>query len=147
MSKLTSRAKVSFEHAQSDYLKIYEEDAYMDSCCFHLQQTIEFLLKAIVELNGLRYAENHDIRANLNILNRENISLPQEKELRSKADILYKWETESRYKDSFLAAVKDIEEVMTIAKVLFSHIESMLSERVCVETEFPNHKLSDNHIP
>lgn len=142
MSKLFSNAKVYYEHAESDYKKIYENDSYMDSCCFHLQQTIEFLLKGIVELNGLRYAENHDIRANLNILNRENIDLPCEKELRLKADTLYKWETESRYKDSFIAAIKDIEEVMECAHVLFKYIESSIHERIAEEIPFPDHKIN-----
>lgn len=144
MSKLISRAKVAYEHAQTDYLKIYESDPYLDSCCFHLQQAIEYLLKGIVELNGLSYAENHDIRANLNIMNRENIELPCEKDLRIKADTLYKWETESRYKDSFIAAVKDIEEVMAIARELFSYIDSCITERTCEEKPFPNHKLSES---
>ncbi len=145
MSKLLSRAKVAYEHSKSDYLKIYEEDAYMDSCCLNLQQTIEFLLKAIVELHGFRYAENHDIRANLNILNRENIEIICEKELRAKADILYSWETESRYKDSFIAAVKDIEEVLSIASELFTYIEASITERTCIEIPFPDHKLLDNN--
>ena len=145
MSKLLSRAKISYEHAQNDYTKIYENDCYMDSCCFCLQQTVEFLLKGIVEMQGLRYAENHDIRANLNILNREDINIPSEKELRSKADILYKWETESRYKDSFIAAIKDIEEVMECIKALFTYIESFVSEREVTEIPFPDSKLTNTH--
>ena len=118
MSKLLSRAKISLEHAQSDYRKIDNNDCYMDSCCFNLQQSVEFLLKGIVEMNGLMYAENHDVRANLNILARNNITIPCEKEIRDKAAILHSWETESRNKDSFIAAVRDIEEVMAIAKEL-----------------------------
>lgn len=143
MSKLFSRAKVCFEHAKSDYKKIYVDDCYLDSCCFSLQQSVEFLLKGIVELHGLRYAENHDIRANLNILNREQIEIPCEKELRVKADLLYRWETESRYKESFTAAVKDIEEVMAIVKSLFEYVEARMKKRELTEIEFPSHKLSD----
>lgn len=113
-------------------------------CCFQLQQTIEFLLKGIVELNGLRYEENHDIRANLNILNREAIEIPCEKELRLMSDTLYKWETESRYKDSFIAAVKDIEEVMSYAKMLFDYVDSNISIRQEEEIEFPSSKLNSS---
>lgn len=143
MSKLFSRAKIAYEHAQSDYLKIYEDDAYLDDCCFHLQQTVEFILKGIVEMNGLRFAENHDIRANLNILNRAEISISCEPELRAKAEILYRWETESRYKDSFIAAVKDIEEIMECIKVLFTYVEANILMRDAEEKPFPDRKLSN----
>lgn len=143
MSKLLSRAKISLEHAISDYSKIEENDCYMDSCCFNLQQSIEFLLKGIVEMNGLMYAENHDVRANLNILSRNNISIPSEIEIRNKASILYSWETESRYKDSFIAAINDIEEVIVIADSLMKFATKDIEEIQVDEIEFPDKKLCD----
>lgn len=127
MSKLYSRAKINYEHALSDYKKINTNDCYLDSCCFNLQQCIEFLLKGIVELNGEQYAENHDIRANLNILNRMHVEIPCEKELRAKASLLYSWETESRYKESFIAAINDIEEVFEIAEKLMEYVLEAIS--------------------
>lgn len=141
MSKLLSRSKISLEHAKSDYAKIDSHDCYLDSCCFHLQQAIEFLLKAIVEMNGAQYAENHDIRANLNILNRLNVDIPCEKELRTMASTLYSWETESRYKEGFIAAVKDVDEVLAISKKLEEYALSKIERIQAVEAEFPESKL------
>lgn len=141
MSKLLSRSKVSLEHAKVDYEKINNNDCYLDSCCFHLQQCIEFLLKGIVEINGMQYAENHDIRANLNILNRLNIEIPYEKNLRQLASTLYSWETESRYKESFIASVKDIEEVFVIAEALSEYIYSKIKLLAVEKKEFPDKKL------
>lgn len=141
MSKLLSRSKISLEHAKTDYLKINTNDCYMDSCCFHLQQAIEFLLKGIVEMNGAAYAENHDVRANLNILNRIGVEIPCEKELRVLASTLYSWETESRYKDSFIAATKDIDEVFEIAEKLSNYTFSLINSITVEEAEFPDQKL------
>lgn len=141
MSKLLSRSKISLEHAKTDYLKINTNDCYMDSCCFHLQQAIEFLLKGIVEMNGAAYAENHDVRANLNILNRIGVEIPCEKELRVLASTLYSWETESRYKDSFIAATKDIDEVFEIAEKLSNYTFSLINTLTVEEAEFPDQKL------
>ena len=141
MSKLLSRSKISLEHAKTDYLKINTNDCYMDSCCFHLQQTIEFLLKGIVEMNGAAYAENHDVRANLNILNRIGVEIPCEKELRVLSSTLYSWETESRYKDSFIAAIRDIEEVFDIANSLLEYAIADLEEIEVKEVEFPDKRL------
>ena len=141
MSKFLSRAKICLEHAKNDYIKIEENDCYMDSCCFNLQQCVEFLLKGIVEMNGILYAENHDVRANLNILMRNNIDIPYEKEIREKASVLYSWETESRYKDSFIAAIKDIDEVVTIAEALLQYATKDLVEIEVNEIDFPEERL------
>jgi len=48
MSKLLERSQIYYEHAMTDYPKIDNNDCYLDSCCFHLQQAIEFLLKGEV---------------------------------------------------------------------------------------------------
>lgn len=141
MSKLLSRSKIALEHARADYTKINNNDCYMDSCCFHLQQSIEFLLKGIVEMNGAQYAENHDVRANLNILNRIGIDIPCEKELRAMASTLYSWETESRYKDAFIAAVKDIDDAFDIADKLAEYIYSQVNVIEIEEKDFPETKL------
>lgn len=141
MSKLLSRAKISLEHALNDYNKIDYNDCYLDSCCFHLQQSIEFMLKGIVEMNGVQYAENHDIRANLNILNRLNIAIPYEKDLLLLASTLYSWETESRYKESFIAAINDIDEVIRIANELIEYACAQINGITVEEVEFPDRKL------
>ena len=133
-----SKAIISYEHAQFDYHKKHEDSVYLDSCCFHLQQSVEYLLSAVAELHGLNRATDHDIISNLNTLSNKNIIIPCVRKLSQKTDALYKWEN-----DSFIAAVKDIEEVMAIAKELFSYVDSYITERTCEEKPFPDHKLSE----
>ncbi len=126
MSKLLSRAKVAFENAEHNYDKISIDDCYLDACCYNLEQSIEFSLKFLVEMTGFEYAENHDIRANLNILNRTDYHVSYEKELRNFASTLYSWEVESRYKDSFVAVIEDVEEIFVIAKALIEESEAKI---------------------
>lgn len=92
-------------------------------------------------MHGAQYAENHDIRANLNILNRLDIEIPCEKDLRLMASTLYSWETESRYKESFIAAIKDVDEVFRIAEELSEYIYAKLEVLSIEEQEFPEKKL------
>lgn len=66
MSKLLRRAKTKYNNAQNSFSRIAEDDAYADDCYYNLQQCIEFTLKYLIEVNGKRYVENHDIRAQLN---------------------------------------------------------------------------------
>lgn len=127
MSRLLSRAKANYLMAEYIYTKVGEDDVYMDSCCYSLSQTIELALKFIVEMTGNNYAENHDIRANLNILQRASFELPFEAELRDKAKLLYEWEAESRYKESFVAAYADVDEVRVLAKKMLDFAEGLIA--------------------
>lgn len=128
MSKLLSRAIVSLENAEHNYKLIQDDDAYLDACCYNLQQAIEFALKFLVEMTGQQYAENHDIRANINILNRINYHISHESEIRNMASTLYGWETESRYKDSFVAVIEDVENAFKYARALVDEARNMIRE-------------------
>ena len=128
MSKLLARAKVKRENAENSYKKMGEDDAYQDDCCYNLQQSIEMVLKAIVELHGGQYAENHDVRSNLNILSRMEVEVPDQKEIRSLASTIYGWETESRYKDDFVSMKEDIDDARIIADHLIEYCESLIKE-------------------
>lgn len=41
MSKLLARAKVDLKNANDDYKRMGTDDAYVDDCCYNLQQAIE----------------------------------------------------------------------------------------------------------
>lgn len=126
MSKLLSRAKVAYEIAEHSISKIQTDDCYLDCCCYNLQQSIEFSLKFLVEMTGQQFAENHDIRANINLLNKMGYHVSFEKDLRNMASTLYSWETESRYKESFVATLEDINEAFTYALELIKEAESKI---------------------
>lgn len=136
MSKLLARAKVNLKNAGSDYALMGTDDAFVDDCCYNLQQAIEKTLKYIVEMNGAQYATNHDIRANINILNRMGAVCPAEKELRNLASTLYEWETSTRYRDDFVAVKEDIDAAMKIAETVIAYADSL-----CVKVELKDMNL------
>ena len=125
MSKLLRRAKTKLSGAHHSYRHIAEDDAFADDCCYNLQQCIEFTLKYIVEMNGKKYVENHDIRAQLNILKKLGVTLPKEKELRLYSATLNSWEAESRYNDNFVSLEDDIKDMFEIAEELVKYADSL----------------------
>lgn len=129
MSKLLARAKVKLVNAENDYYKLSVDDAYIDDCCYSLQQTIEYCLKYIVELNGENYIENHDVRAQLNKLKNLNVVLPFEDKIRTLASTINSWEVESRYNDDFVALIEDIDEVKQLAREIVNYCDSLVKER------------------
>lgn len=124
MSRLLQRAKANFTTAKFCYGCICEDDAFLDNCCFALQQTIEMAMKFIIEANGVKYAKTHDLRAHLNQLQSLEIKIPNNDELRNMALTLNSWEAEARYFDSFIAVIKDVDLAMEYAGALLDYAES-----------------------
>ena len=129
MSKLLARAKIKRFNAENCFRYIEKDDAYIDDCCFNIQQAIEFSLKYLVELNGENYIENHDIRAQMNKLKQMNKFIPCEAELRTMASTLNSWEVETRYNDDFVALVEDIKKGMDIADRVIAYCDSLVIEK------------------
>ena len=126
MSKLLARAKAKKFSADNSYHFISVDDAYLDECCFNLQQAIEFSLKYLVEINGEEYIENHDIRAQMNILKRMDKYIPCENELRLLASTINTWAVETRYNDNFMALIDDVEEARKITDELIEYCDKQV---------------------
>ena len=144
MSKLFKRAKVQYKIACDCYIHFADDDAYIDACCYSLQQAIELCLKFTVEIHGESYAENHDLRANLKKLDKMGIAVPMSKEIRNMASTLYSWETESRYNDDFVALIEDIDMAKEITAELISYCNSLYSQiNYEPRLEYPTGRLAD----
>lgn len=128
MSKLLARAKVKLINAKNDYYNLSIDDAYADDCCYNLQQTIEYCLKYMVEMNGENYVENHDIRAQLNKLDNLNVKLKCFDDIRHIATTLNDWQTQTRYNDDFIATKQDIDEALAIAEKLISYCDDLVEK-------------------
>lgn len=80
--------------------------------------------------------ENHDIRAQLNLLKKIGISVPREKDLRLFAATLNSWEAESRYNDNFVSLEEDIQEAFSIANALVSFADTAVTQKALKEMDF-----------
>lgn len=144
MSKLLKRAKVQMHLANECYTHFADDDSFIDGCCYCVQQVIELTLKYIVEMQGESYAENHDLRSNLNILDRIGFNIPCKSLIRQMASTLYSWQTESRYKDNFVALKVDIDDAMKVAAELLLLADSLTSqENVSESASYPNEHLNN----
>lgn len=127
MSKLLSRAKAKLEGSKFYRTRVSEDDAFVDSLCFELQQSLKLALKAIVELSGERYVENHDVRAQLNELDALGVKVPNASEIRNLAVTINSWETESRYRDSFIATMSEVDDVLSYTESVIAFAETLVS--------------------
>jgi HEPN domain-containing protein len=127
MSKLLARAKAKKFSADNSYNFMSIDDAYIDECCFNLQQAIEFTLKYLVEMSGENYIENHDIRAQMNKLKNLDQFIPCEDKLRQMASTINTWAVETRYNDNFVALLDDINDARIIADELIEYCDSLVT--------------------
>lgn len=126
MSKLLARAKAKRFSAENSYHFLSVDDAYIDECCFNLQQVIEFCLKYLVEMAGENYIENHDIRAQMNKLKNLGKYFPCEEQLRHLASTINSWAVETRYNDNFVALIEDINDAKNIADELIEYCDKQV---------------------
>lgn len=128
MSKLFSRAKTRLQTAKYSWKMRREDDSYVDAACFDLQQCMEFCLKTLVELNNESYVQNHDLRAQLNKLAKIGVNFPVFEKIAQNASTFNSWETESRYKDSFVALSQDVELAFQICEELIQNVDELITK-------------------
>lgn len=81
---------------------------------------------------------NHDLNAQLNSLKRLKVYYKVFDAIRDRAYVFNSWETETRYKDSFIALSEDVELAIQICEELIQIIESgyITKSKDVVEIEF-----------
>lgn len=121
------KAFICLEHAETDFININCDDAYLESCCFNLQQSMEFLLNGIVEMYGHTCALNHEISANLSILDEARIEIPYKQEIVDIVNLLDSWKIDGRCHDPFIELMGDIEDVMEYANALIKYAVGLRS--------------------
>lgn len=140
MSSLLAKAKVKLINARNDYKCIGQDDAFLDDCCYNLQQAIELALKYSVKCYGIRYIENHDIRAQLNSLKGVGVTVPDYDRLRILAEEINRWEKTSRYFEDFTESLDTVEEVFRICENVINFAEKIVVEQAPQVNEIPDRR-------
>ena len=101
------------------------DEMYLDVCCYHTQQAIEKLLKCSIELKGVNYEFIHSITK----LYSQYVSAGWDEIeiLELMAGTITDWEASSRYKESFVATVKQLNTAKGLYDELLSRLLTFLS--------------------
>lgn len=118
------------EKAQKDMdvvntMQKVNDEMYLDVCCYHTQQAIEKLLKCSIELKGANYEFTHSITK----LYSQYVSAGWDEIeiLELMAGTITDWEASSRYKESFVATVKQLNTAKGLYDELLSRLLTFLS--------------------
>ena len=101
------------------------DELYLDVCCYHTQQAIEKLLKCSIELKGVTYEFTHSIIT----LYAQYISVGWDEieMLELMSGTITGWEASSRYKESFVATVKQLEAAKGLYEILLNRLLEYLN--------------------
>lgn len=114
MVTMYSRSCAALDQAKDALSKVSRDDAYLDLACFLTQQSVEFLMKAILLEYGMAYDKTHDILTLLELLRDIDFEFEQEDSLELLAATITDWEESSRYGKGIRTGVQTIQRVHNI---------------------------------
>lgn len=114
MVTMYSRSCAALDQAKDALSKVSQDDAYLDLACFLTQQSVEFLMKAILLEYGMAYDKTHDILTLLELLRDIDFEFEQEDSLELLAATITDWEESSRYGKGIRTGVQTIQRVHNI---------------------------------
>lgn len=109
---LFDKAVTNFNSA--NILRKYAEtdESQLNIIAYHLQQSVEFAIKYLLEMNGVIYPKTHDIDQLILIANENNVNLQLPESLIDKAEMLTLWEQKSRYVLGYKIDLKKIDGII-----------------------------------
>ena len=141
--RLFRRAYLDYKAAEN-LLKIPENDeAYMNTVAYHLQQAVEKTLKAFLECVGVTVPNTHDIDKLVRMSKNNGSRVVITEWVEEKTDMLTRWETDTRYdidycveKNKVQTGLKEIKEFLDInglkdelrEELQDSHVKEKLQE-------------------
>ena len=127
---LYDKAVANFKSAVLIFDNREGDEEQLNACAYHLQQSVEFALKYLLEQNGIEYPKTHDIETLIRIGTRRNAYLYLTAYIEDHAEMFSQWEAKSRYIIGYLV------EERKIAKAI-PEIGSYL-EKIAVGEEGPS---------
>ena len=112
-------------HGRVNTMQKINDELYLDVCCYHTQQAIEKLLKCSIELKGVTYEFTHSFIT----LYAQYISVGWDEieMLELMSGTITGWEASSRYKESFVATVKQLEAAKGLYEILLNRLLEYLN--------------------
>lgn len=88
------------------------DESQLNIIAYHLQQSVEFAAKYILETNGVIYPKTHDIDQLVQLAEENNVNLQMQNNLIDKAEMLTLWEQKSRYVLGYKIDLKKIDAII-----------------------------------
>lgn len=108
--RLFRSAYTEFELAREIYQIPRNDEAFLNGIAYHLQQSVEKLLKAFLECKGVTVANTHDIYKLVRMSRDNGSNVIMTSWLENRADTLTRWEMDTRYNMDYTVESEKVRE-------------------------------------
>lgn len=125
MSVFLLKAKTKVKSV--DIVMSYLEDTQFNfsrEICFSTQQILEFTIKYVLEVNGIKYRRTHDIAYLFNLLSSVYELSDVAIQLRNIADEITTWEESALYDESFIIEPDTVRETYSLVKRFYEEVSN-----------------------
>ena len=128
MSNLFSRSEVALEISKDLSKKITLDNSYLDWACFNAHQSLELLLKYIIETGGLQSPKTHAINDLIIFCKETGFTYSRFNELNNLAYDINKWETKTRCGEGVKVNIDEL-------NIVYEHISKIKEEFITYENK------------
>lgn len=117
--RLFKSAYTDLELADEIYRIPRNDEAFLNGVAYHLQQSVEKLLKAFLECKGVTVPNTHDIYKLVRMSRDNGSNIILTEWLENRADTLTRWEMDTRYNMDYSIESEKVREGIAEIKHLF----------------------------
>lgn len=110
--RLFRSALMDFQTAKMIWEKPYNDEMILNNAAYHLQQTVEKVLKGALECVGVTVPNTHKITKLVNMISNNGANLVVTDWIDDHSEMLSEWEAESRYNMDFLVEKRKLDKAM-----------------------------------
>lgn len=111
--RLFRSAYTEFELAREIYRIPRNDEAFLNGTAYHLQQSVEKLLKAFLECKGVTVPNTHDIYKLVRMSGDNGSNVMLTSWIEDRADTLTRWEMDTRYNMDYVVEAGKVKEGIT----------------------------------
>lgn len=108
--RLFRSAYTEFEFAREIYRILRNDEAFLNGIAYHLQQSVEKLLKAFLECKGVTVPNTHDIYKLVRMSRDNGSNVIMTSWLEDRADTLTRWKMDTRYNMDYTVESEKVRE-------------------------------------
>lgn len=117
--RLFRSAYTDLELAEEIYRIPRNDEAFLNGIAYHLQQSVEKLLKAFLECKGVTVPNTHDIYKLVRMSGDNGSNIILTEWLENRADTLTRWEMDTRYNMDYSVESERVKEGIEQIRQLF----------------------------
>ena len=139
--RLFKSACMDYQAASTLYHSPFQDEMFLNTVAYHLQQCVEKMLKGALECVGVTVPHSHRISKLLQMIQHNGANLIITEWVDEHAEMLSEWEAESRYNMDFIVERRKIEKALEEIQYFFTQNGMMQTPRKELQNEQVRKKL------